>query len=619
MDRIQTVVALLLLAAAARAADPDGAALYRQHCASCHDASAVTRAPAPASLRLMTADNIVRSLETGMMKAQGAALDAAQKRALAQFLAAKPAGANGAAPAGACAGQPEFRLSGPAWNGWSADLANSRFQPEKPAGFTAAQVPRLKLKWAFAFPNTFTSNGQPTIAGGRIFVPSANRNVYALDAQTGCQYWSIETEAPVRASIVVAGKTAWFADLRANVYAVDAGTGALLWKVHVDGHPRAKIVGSPLYFSGRVYVPVTAGEEGPAMSPSYECCTGRGSLVALDAATGQQVWKTYTIANEPHITGKTKSGRPTWGPSGASIWSAPTIDEERQRIYVGTGDNFSDPPTETSDAVMAFDLKTGKVAWVKQLTAGDAFNMGCVMANREACPASNGPDFDIGSSPILAKLSGGKRVLLVGQKSGVARDPDRNGEILWETRVGHGGALGGIQWGSAFDGNNMYVPLSDIALVPDIKPGQASAPDGKKLAGPEITAGVPLVPDPKAGGGLFALDALTGKRIWAAPPPSCEGRTHCSPAQSAAVTAIRGVVFSGAVDGVLRAYSTADGKIIWQFDTEREFTTVNGITAKGGAMDGPGPTIAGGMLYVASGYGSWGGAPGNVLLAFEAN
>lgn len=624
MDRRKAVTVGVLLAASASpvlAADPDGPALYKQHCAACHDASAVTRAPAPSVLRLMTPESIVHSLETGTMKTQGAALGSAQRVAIAVFLTGKTTGAVSPANVGLCTAKSNFSSGGPAWNGWSPDLFNTRFQPAETAGLTAALVPKLKLKWAFAFPNTFTANGSPTIVGGRIFVPSANRSVYSLDAQSGCQYWSFETEAPVRAAVSVSGKSAFLADQRANVYAIDAATGMLSWKVHVDGHPRAKIVGGPVYYGGRLFVPVTSGEEGPAMNPAYECCTGRGSLVALDAATGRQVWKTYTVAEEPHITGKNKAGKPLWGPSGASIWSAPTIDPERQAIYVGTGDNFSDPPTGTSDAVMAFDMNSGSVLWIRQLTAGDAYNMACSMPNRDACPASNGPDFDIGASPILVKLASGKRVLLVSQKSGVARalDPDRSGEILWENRVGRGGPLGGIQWGSASDGANMYVALSDIGFaLPEPKAAQAITPDTTKLAGPEISVGVPLTLDPKIGGGLFALDAATGKRIWAAPPPSCEGRAHCSPAQSAAVSAIPGVVFSGSVDGHLRAYSARDGRVLWDFDTVREFQTVNGLTAKGGSMDGPGPAIVGGMLYVGAGYGAWGGAPGNVLLAFEA-
>ncbi len=587
-----------LLCAAAAGAEPDGAALYKEHCGICHDHSAVTRAPAPAALRLMTPENIVHSLESGTMKEMGAGLSAAQRLAIAEYLAGKSAGGSGATT-GMCGSQPGASTGGAAWNGRSPDVANTRFQPAGAAGMSAGDVPKLKLKWAFAFPNTFTANAQPSVVDGRIFVASANRKVYSLDAQSGCEYWSFDADAPVRTAISIGENVAYFGDQTANAYAVSAATGALVWKVRVEAHPRAKIVGSPVYYEGRLYVPVTAGEEGPAMNPAYECCSGRGALVALDAATGKQIWKTYTVAEEPHVTGRTKQGRPTWGPSGASIWSAPTIDVERGVIYAGTGDNFSNPPTETSDAVMAFDLKTGAVQWVRQLTKGDAYNMACDMGAKDSCPDSKGPDFDIGAPPILTTLESGKRVLLVSQKSGVARalDPDRKGEILWEHRVGRGGALGGIQWGSASDGRNMYVALSDIAFSAE-------------------SVGMQLVPDPKTGGGLFAIDAATGKRVWAAPPPSCAGRDHCSPAQSAAVTAIPGVVFSGSVDGHLRAYSAADGKVIWDFDTVREFTTVNGVKGKGGSMDGPGPVVAGGMLYVDSGYGSWGGAPGNVLLAF---
>ncbi len=216
-----------------------------------------------------------------------------------------------------------------------------------------------------------------------------------------------------------------------------------------------------------------------------------------------------------------------------------------------------------------------------------------------SCPEKPGPDFDIGASPILVKLPAGKRVLLVSQKSAIAYglDPDNKGEILWQTRVGRGGALGGIQWGSTSDSRNMYVALSDIRLM--------------------LSAEKKRVPDPKAGGGLFALDAATGRKVWLAAAPDCGLRPSCTPAQSAAISTIPGVVFSGSEDGRLRAYSTADGKVIWTFDTAVEFTTVNGLTTKGGSMDGPGPVIAGGMLYVDSGYGNWGGLPGNVLLAFS--
>jgi polyvinyl alcohol dehydrogenase (cytochrome) len=600
--------ALFGIACAAFAAEPDGPALYKQRCATCHEASGQTRAPAPAAMRLMSPENVVRALESGLMKAQGATLSAAEKRAVAEFLTAKAIGTAAQAKTGACASPKPFSISEPQWNGWGADAANSRFQPAAQAGLTAAETPRLKLKWAFAFPNTFVAYGQPSIVGGRLFVGSANRNVYSLDAQSGCQYWAFEAQGPVRTAIMIAAvgenhrPIAFFGDQRGFAYALDAAAGELLWKVHIDEHPLAKIVGAPVFHAGRLYVPVTAAEEGPAMSAAYECCKGRGALVALDAATGKQIWKTYTIAEEPRPVQKSAAGTQMWGPSGASIWSAPTVDPERNAIYVGTGDNFSVPTTPTSDAVMAFDAQTGKILWTKQLTEGDAFNMACV-AGGQSCPQPAGPDLDIGASPILVKLAGGKRALLVSQKSGVAHalDPDRNGEILWETRLGKGGPLGGIQWGSAFDGKNMYAALSDIAFTSVSFTG-----GGMKV-------------DPKAGGGLFALDAATGKKVWAAPPPSCGDRPQCTPAQSAAVSAIPGVVFSGSEDAHLRAYAAADGKVIWDFDTAHDFLTVNGLTAKGGSMDGPGPAIAGGMLYVCAGYGNWGGLPGNVLLAFSVD
>jgi polyvinyl alcohol dehydrogenase (cytochrome) len=587
--------------------EPEGAGIYRQQCAICHDNSAKTRAPAPAAMRLMSPENILLALESGRMKDQGSLLTSQQKRVMAEFLSGKTFGQEKpVAQSNLCAnGKTPFAPASADWNGWGADLTNARFQPGERAGLSADQVPRLKLKWAFAFPNAPLSWGQPTVVGGRIFVPGANRIVYSLDASSGCQYWTYETEAPARTAIFIAqlpGQSkkyaAFFGDQKANAYALDTTSGELLWKVHIDSHPKAKIVGSLEYYDGKVIVPLTGGEE-VGLGSKYECCTSRGGLVVLDALTGKQIWKTYTIAEDPHPTTKTAGGIQNWGPSGASIWSAPTIDTKRRIIYAGTGDNFSEPDTKTSDAVLAFDLDSGKLLWSKQLTEHDIFNIVCA---GEGCGDHLGPDVDVGASPILVTLANGKRELLVSQKSGVASalDPDHEGKILWQTKVGRGGRLGGIQWGSAYDGHNMYAAVSDIAHT------QASG-IGRMVA------------DPKVGGGLFALNPETGAKVWAAPPAICGDRPSCSPAQSAAVSVIPGVVFSGGVDGRLRAYSTSDGKVIWEFDTAQEFTAVNGVKGKGGAMDGSGPTISGGMLFVGSGYGIWGGLPGNVLLAFSVD
>jgi polyvinyl alcohol dehydrogenase (cytochrome) len=393
--------------------------------------------------------------------------------------------------------------------------------------------------------------------------------------------------------------------VEANVYAVDARTGTPLWKRRVEDHPTARVTGAPVLHANRLYVPVSSAEELSGAVPQYECCTFRGSIVALEATTGTQVWKTYTIPQTPTPVRKNAVGIQLWGPSGAAVWASPTIDLQRGVLYVTTGDNYSDPPTPTSDAIVALDLGSGKVLWSRQFTVGDAYNIACESPDPTNCPQAKGPDLDFGSSPILRTLPNGKRVLLAGQKSGMlhAVDPDNNGAILWQQRVGQGGTLGGIQWGPAADTDTIYVALSDVRL--------------RVKGDPE--RGVALELDAKAGGGLFAYRVENGDKKWATPPPSCGERSPCSPAQSAAITVIPGVVFSGSVDGHLRAYSTQDGRMVWEYDAARDYDTVNGVKARGGSFDGPGPTVADGMLYVYSGYGVWGGMPGNVLLVFSVD
>lgn len=333
-----------------------------------------------------------------------------------------------------------------------------------------------------------------------------------------------------------------------------------------------------------------------------------GSVVALDAATGKKLWQTFTIPEAAKPTHKNAAGKQQYGPSGAAVWSTPTIDEQLGVLYVATGDNYSDPSTNTSDAILAMDLKTGKLLWSKQLTEKDTYNSGCETPQKTNCPEKGGPDFDFGQPPILVHLDGGKRALVIGQKSGMvhAVDPDQNGKLLWQTRAGAGSALGGSQWGSAADAQQVYVAISDI--------GMGGVPDPKAPGGYRITL------DPKKGGGLHALDLGTGKIAWSAKPAPCaEGRTDCSPAQSGAVTAIPGVVFSGSVDGHLRAYASGTGQVLWDVDTAREFQTVNGAPAHGGSMDTGGPIVVNGMVLVNSGYGQWGGMPGNVLLTFSVD
>ena len=617
MKYLAVVVALVSFAGRAAGQTPapsaavDGAAVYKEVCAQCHD-SGFERAPGRDALRAMAPERILAALESGVMISMMAARTSAERRAVSEYLAGKPFGralVTTPAPQTMCtakAGEFANPLSGSSWNGWGTNTSNTRFQ-DRGAGITAAQVPRLKLKWAFGFPGDVAADAQPSIVGGRVFVGSQSGNVYALDAATGCLHWYFTAAAAVRAAVTIAKvevngsprDVAFIGDRAANVYAVDAKTGTLLWKTKVDDFPLARVTGTPVFYNGRLYAPTASGEETAGSTSTYECCRFRGSVVALDAATGKQVWKSYTIVEEARPTKKNARGVQMWGPSGAPIWSSPVIDARRNVLYVTTGDNYSDPPSPTSDAFLAFDITTGKMLWTSQMLKADAWNGACRLDDKANCPQSNGPDFDFASPPILVSLANGRRALVAGQKSGVvhAVDPDREGAVLWHTTIGKGGINGGVQWGSAADGSNVYVALSDIGRI-DIPNSPATRPD------------------PKVGGGLFALRLDTGERVWYTPPPPCDDRPRCSPAQSAAVSGVPGIVFSGSVDGHLRAFSTASGAIVWDFDTVGPQKTINEVPGKGGSLNGPGPAIAGGMMFVGSGYAA-NGIPGNVLLAFS--
>jgi len=484
------------------------------------------------------------------------------------------------------------------WTGWSADSANTRFQPARQAGISAAQLAHLKLKWAFGIPNVRSVRSQPVIYDGRIYVGGLDGTVYSLDANTGCTFWATKGK-PVRSGLVIgivgSSDAVLYGDAAGGVYALDAKSGHLLWHTQADPHPAAIITGTPTYFEGRLYVPVSSSEEQSRRRPDYECCTFRGSVVALNAETGRILWQTYMAPEMPSPQGKTPAGKTAYGPSGMAIWSSPTIDAAKGRIYVGTGDNYSEPKTPTSDAVVALDLKTGKSLWSTQFDKEDVYKIDCGVPPREGCSPPTNPEFDLGASPILVSLPHGKRVLLLGQKSGMvyAVDPDDKGKLLWHVRAGAGGLLGGVQWGMATDGKKLFVAVSDLAF------------QGRG-------------PDPTKGGGISAYRVSDGKLLWHTPPPGCGDRRPCSPAQSQAITAIPGAVFSGSIDGHLRAYAAADGKIIWDFNTAQTFSSVNGVPAKGGSLDVGGPVVAGGIVAVVSGYPGFGAMPGNALLVFSA-
>jgi len=581
-----------------------GEALFGTYCATCHEGpGANPQAPGRDVMRRMSAEQILESLERGAMRTRAAERSRAQRRVLAEYLSGKPLGADygGSIPKSVfCDAAPAPRgdaLAGPAWNGWGNGITNARFQSLEAAGLKANDLPRLKLKWAFGFPGATSAGTQPVVIGGRVYVATAEGDVYALDAKTGCVHWTLEVEAGIRSAITLEQRgngqlVAYFGDQTANVYAIDASVGKVLWKVEVDEHPHAAITAAPQLFSGRLYVPVSSREESQVGDARYPCCSFRGSVVALDAATGARIWKTYSVAQAAVATAKNSIGTQLYGPAGGAIWNTPTIDTRRNVLYVGTGNNFAPPATELSDSLVALDLNTGAVRWSRQVTENDIWNGSCRQPDREAavCPDKDAPDFDFTGSALLVDVGNGRQLIVVGNKSGVifGFDPDAAGTIVWQRRVAVGSSSGGVFWGSATDGVNIYAANADF-----------------------------LADKPAASGGMNAVDLRTGSVAWNAPGAGCVNKAPCKPSQAAAVTLIAGAAFSGTMDGRLRAYSTRDGKVLWEYDTARDFVTVNGLKANGGSMSNSGPAIVAGMLYVNSGYSHHGGIlPGNVLLAF---
>jgi polyvinyl alcohol dehydrogenase (cytochrome) len=572
-----------------------GKAVFDRACAGCH---ANGTGPSVDALRQMAPDTIVNALTNGRMQEQGSTLTVAERVAVAEFLAGRPVGAT---PAVAAA--PKCTTSRPVsdpnaagdWNGWGNGPAGTRFA--RNGGLTAADLPKLKLKWAFGFQGVSRAASQPMIAGGRLFVASENGEVHALDPKTGCTHWTYKAQAGVRNALVAgpyknasgSGVAVYFGDARATAYAVDATTGRELWIRKVDDHPSAAITGGFAIANGRVFVPVQGiGEEGQGGRGGYACCTFRGSLVALDANSGAQIWKQYMVG-ESQPRAKTKAGVQTYGPAGGGIWSTPTIDAKRGFVYVATGNGYADPAQPMTDAVVAMDMATGRVRWVNQTTKDDQWTLGCPPASPDnpACPRVMGPDHDFSASPILATVNG-RDLLVVPQKSGLmfAFDPDNEGRTVWQQRIGQGSGLGG-QWGAAIDDRHAYSGVSDLL---------STAP-----------------------GGIRALNLADGKVVWSVGPQErlCDtSKPTCRASQGAAVTAIPGAVLSGSLDGGLRAYASNDGTILWQFNTNQDFPTVNGVKANGGGLEGSGPVVSGGMLYLNSGYGGFIGNPGNVLLAF---
>lgn len=578
----------------------DGEMLYTARCATCHenpDPEVNTHAPARTDMARFTPNSVYAAMTGGLMRVQATGMSDDDMRSVAAFLTGREVEDLALQiTANMCEDNPP--LGNPAlsssWNGWGPDVRNTRYVS---AGITADTIPDLRLKWAYGLPSEGQARGQPAVVAGRVFVGNGAGALYSLDAESGCTYWTYLPRSGIRSAISIGpyryedgteGYAAYFVDAQANAYAVNAHNGEVLWVRKIDDHPTIRGTGAVTLHKGRVYIPMSGvGEESTSANPDYACCTFRGSVSSLDAQTGDLIWKFYTVP-EPQPRGLSSTGVQLYGPAGVGIWSAPTVDDDRGLLYVATGNAYADPDPGTSDAVIAIDLETGESVWVNQLMPLDVWIMGCNDDGNANCPEDVGPDFDFSASPLLTTTASGRELLIVPQKSGMAfaLDPNNQGELVWQYRAGPGSPVGGV-WGASAGDGLAYVAVGGYIFT--------------------------------QGGGIHGIDLDTGERVWFSPPQDllCAEGPGCSATQSAAVTAVPGAVFSGSADGGMRAYDSETGDVIWVFNANRAFETVNGVEAAGASFDGPGPVIVGDMMYMLSGNAGFVGRPGNVLLAFE--
>ena len=477
------------------------------------------------------------------------------------------------------------------WPMGGADLSNSRFQPAETA-IGAHNAARLRPRWVFTTGGDVSAT--PAVALGAVYVPDWAGHLFKVDAATGTALWTrrVADDTGVAGSFVrttpaVADGVLFVGTQKAGgawLLAIRAATGELLWKTLLDPHPDASVTQSPVAHGGRVYVGVSSDEEiSAALRRGYVCCTFRGSVLALDAATGAVAWRTYTTPDNGGLPG---------GFSGVAVWgSTPVVDAARGSLYVTTGNNYSVPPGTSGvpadnhvDAVMALDLQTGAVKWSSKMQGADAWTLACTLLRRRNCPDPAGPDYDFAQGPMLFTVEGppGPRQLLgAGQKSGIfwAFDPAL-GQVAWSAIVGPGGVRGGLQWGSATDGRRVYAAAanSDRATM--------TLPSGETTTG----------------GAYTALDAATGEMLWQTAVP--RRAIPLGP-----VTVANGVVYGGSMlrrGKNMFALDAATGQILWRF-------------ASGGSVVS-GPAVAGGSVYWGSGYSKFGQGRGNdKLYAFSVD
>ena len=580
----------------------DGMALYQAHCAACHDGQ-VPRAPHMITFSTIGAATILNAMNNGVMRAQASALSATEREVLASFLAGEAMAPPN--PILTCS-DPISELASidtAAMQGWGGNAKNHRHSDGAVVGLDRNNVDRLALKWVFAYPGALRARSQPLVHDGVIFVGSQSGDIYALDLESGCAHWTYSAGAEVRSSLSlgqVPGRddpVLYMGDFSATLHAIDASDGSLVWRAPMGDHPDATITGSPKLHEGSLYVPISSSEWATAADPGYACCTFRGGVVSVDAASGELNWRAHVIDEPATETGETNPfGAARKGPAGAPVWNSPTIDAERGVLYVGTGEAYTSPAVDTSDAVLAFSLATGERQWAKQLLGGDAWNMACFIGEAANCPEEDGPDLDIGASTVL--WSGGEGdYLLVGQKSGdvYALDPDKGGAVVWHNKVGRGGFLGGVHWGMSVNGESLFVPIADTTIT-------------GRFTGPVSP-------------GIHALDPTSGEVRWYTPSVAdCDGKSPipvCDQGMSAAITSTDQLVFAGSLDGNLNVYDSLSGEILWSFDTFGDFESVSGDTALGGSIESDGPVLYRGHVLINSGYQFGARMPGNALMVFS--
>ena len=599
-------------AAAAQSEPHPGAEIFRENCSSCHlpatEAGDAQVAPTLESLQTLTAAALEFAINEGVMYGQASVLSNAQKAEIVDYLAIE-IDDSWIGPTLCAPGKRDVNLQGAvSLARYGVDFLSTRNMSSQLAGLNKSDFPRLELAWVLAFPDISALRASPVIVGDTIFFSATgSRKLLALDAESGCARWIFDSPTRLRSSLTYGRlgedgpEAVIYGDAEGFVYAVAAATGDLIWSRDVRSHDRGvRLTGGMVLHEDRVYVPVSSSGVSQGGTPTFECCVGHGELVTLDAATGEIVWVYHTMPEAEYTGERNSLGVRLRGPSGAPIWSTPTVDGERGLVYVTTGENTSHPATETSDAVIALDLETGAERWVFQGLWNDVWNTACGRVPGPNCPnqkPSTLADKDFGGSATIVSTGNGD-ILLAGQKTGDlwALNPD-TGALIWNQRIGTGTALGGNHWGIATDGEKVFLPIND--------PGQSRGT---------------YVPRP----GIYSFFVATGEPGWyRAETASCDNRAEwlraCETRFGHSVTPllVDGALISGTIDGRLLVFDSDSGDTLLEFDTVREYETVNGVPGIGGAIDAHGIAAGAGLLLVNSGYGRVGGTPGNVLLAFK--